>query len=266
MISDTIALLPAYPTVFWVAAVIAVILIGISKAGFGAGIGVVATPLIALTISAADAAALLLPLLIVADFFAFYQYHSRFDKSNLLVLVPGALIGIALGWFFFGYFSHNERILKIGIGLLALSFVSFQLLRTVLLGLLEKRTPKPVEGVFWGAMAGFVSTLAHVGGPPVLVHLLPQKLPRDRFVGTTIIFFMIMNLVKLIPYGQLGLLRIGNLFTIILLAPLAYVGVKIGVWLNTHFTDQWFNRVIYAVLFLTGLQLIAGKSLLHMLF
>jgi len=98
------------------------------------------------------------------------------------------------------------------------------------------------------------------------MHLLPQKLPRDVFVGTTVIFFTIVNLVKLIPYSHLGLLRLDNLTVVVLLAPLAYVGVKIGVMLNRRFTDLWFNRVIYFVLTLTALQLIAGRNIIQMVF
>jgi uncharacterized membrane protein YfcA len=258
--------LPSYPMEFWPAAVVAVLLVGVSKGGFGSGIGVAATPIIALTISAADAAALLLPLLIVADTFAVRQYYQRFDKSNLIQLTIGALIGIAVGWFYFGYFSHNERILKLGIGLLALAFVIFQLGRTILMGALVKRKPRKSEGVFWGMLAGFVSTLAHVGSPPVLIHLLPQKLARDIYVGTMVLFFMIMNVVKLAPYAQLGLLRIGNLAAILLLSPLAYAGVKLGVMLNRRFSDLWFNRVIYCALALTAVQLIAGRSIVHLFF
>jgi len=86
--------LPDYPTVFWLAATAAVLLVGISKGGFGSGIGVAATPLIALTISAAEAAALLLPLLLVADSFAIRHYFWRFDKRNLFHLLIGALAGI----------------------------------------------------------------------------------------------------------------------------------------------------------------------------
>lgn len=258
--------LPDYPSFFWLAAPAAVTLMGISKGGFGTGIGVAATPLIALTISAAEAAALLLPLLLVADAFAFRQYYRCFDKTNLVQLLTGAMGGICLGWIFFGFFRTNERILKLGIGVLALAFVLFQILRSALIGALSNRTPSPGQGVFWGAVAGFTSTLAHVGGPPVLIHLLPQKLSREIFVGTSVIFFMIMNLVKLIPYGQLGLLRVDNLMVIILLSPLAYLGVKIGVELNRRFDEVWFNRVIYIVLALTGVQLIAGRSIIAMFF
>lgn len=262
---DMTALLPDYPAEFWVTAILAVTLIGISKAGFGAGIAVVATPLVALTISAADAAALLLPLLIVADMLAIGQYRNCFDRRNLAVLIPGSIVGIVLGWWFFGYFLDNERMLKIGIGILAASFVLFQIGRRLIFGLIEKRTPNPVEGMFWGTVSGFVSTLAHAGGPPIMIHLLPQKLARDRYVGTVAIFFTITNLVKLIPYAQLGMIRVGNFYTIALLAPLAYIGVKIGKQLNARFSDQWFNRAIYTILALTAVQLIVGKSMISMI-
>jgi uncharacterized protein len=257
--------LPQYPIAFWISALASVALIGISKAGFGAGIGVIATPLMALTIPTAEAAALLLPILIISDFMAIQQYRARFDRRNLLIMVPGSLLGIAAGWFFFGYFSGNERILKIGIGVLALAFVAFQLFHALLLGVIAKRKPGIGEGVFWGALSGFTSTLAHVGSPPALVYLLPQNLPRDIYVGTTIYFFTITNVVKLVPYAQLNLLPASNLYTILLLLPVALLGVKLGARLNHHCSDTWFNRIVYGMLLLTGIQLIIGGNFFNML-
>jgi uncharacterized membrane protein YfcA len=258
-------MLPDYPTAFWVTAVIAIVMIGIAKAGFGGGVGILATPLMALTISVPEAAALLLPLLIVADIFSINHYRTRFDRRSIKLMLPGAVLGITVGGFFFGYFSDNERILQIGIGVLALIFVLFQFTRSIILGIFEQRHPHPAEGVLLGSIAGFTSTLAHAGGPPAIIYLLPQKMPREIFVGTTVIFFAAVNLIKLIPYTSLGLLRVGNLMTIILLAPLAYVGVKMGIYLNKRFADVWFNRVVYTVLFFTGIQLVLGRSLISLL-
>lgn len=255
-----------YPPAFWVCAVAAIAVMGIAKGGFGAGIGVLATPLMSLTISVTDAAALMLPLLIACDVFAVYQYRTRFDRRNIKLLLPGALIGIVIGSVFFGYFRDNPRILKVGIGCLAVAFVLFQAFRSTILGALEKRRPPAVEGVLMGAVAGFTSTLAHAGGPPVAIYLLPQKLPRHLFVGTSVIFYAVVNAVKLIPYISLGLLRLGNLKTILLLSPLTFGGVRLGIYLNRRFTDRWFERLIYTVLLLTGLQLVLGRSLLGLLF
>ncbi|MCC9077968.1 sulfite exporter TauE/SafE family protein [Litorilinea aerophila] len=257
--------LPHYPPMFWVTAVLAIVLIGVAKAGFGGGVGVIATPLMALTISVTDAAALLLPLLIIADIFSLRHYWHTYDRPSIQRMLPGAIVGILLGALFFGYFSDNERVLKVGIGVLALAFVAYQAGRSLLLGALTKTQPPAIAGVFLGAAAGFTSTLAHAGGPPATIYLLPQRLPRDIFVGTNVIFFSALNLIKLIPYAYLGLLRVGNLTTILILSPLAYLGVRLGVYLNRRFSDRWFNRLVYTLLFLTGVQLILGRNLLDLL-
>jgi uncharacterized protein len=240
-------------------------MVGISKAGFGGGVGAVATPLMALTISVTDAAAILLPLLIIADFFSLRHYWKVYDRHSMKLLLPGGLIGIMIGALFFGYFSDNERILKMGLGAIALAFVMFQVIRSLLLGAMIKSRPADPVGVALGVAAGFTSTLAHAGGPPATMYLLPQQLPRHLFVGTNVLFFALLNLVKLAPYAYLGLLRVGNITTILILAPLAYVGVRLGVYLNKRFTDRWFNRLVYSLLFLTGLELVTGRSIIHFL-
>jgi uncharacterized membrane protein YfcA len=258
--------LPDHSTGFWISAICAVILIGIAKAGFGAGVGVLATPLMALTMPVAEAAALLLPLLIISDIFAVANYRFHFDRRNIKLMLPGAFVGIMLGGVFFGYFMSKEQILKVGIGILSVAFVIFQLARSSILGAIEKRRAHGAEGVVMGAIAGFTSTLAHAGEPPVIVYLLPQKLSPTLFVGTTVIFFAFTNIVKLIPYGSLGLLKVGNLTTTALLSPLCYIGIKLGVCLNKYFSETWFKRFVYGALFLTGVQLIAGKSLIALYF
>ena len=244
----------------------AILLVGIAKAGFGGGVGVIATPLVALTIPVSEAAALMLPLLILADLFTLRQYHHSFDRTSIKLMLPGALVGILLGGLLFGFFSHNERMMEIIIGMIALLFVLFQATRAIIFGMLEQYRPPAAVGVLMGAAAGFTSTLVHAGAPPTRIYLLPQKLPRDVFVGTSIIFFAIVNVVKLIPYSYLGLLRVGNLTTIALLAPLCYIGVKLGVRLNGRFSEYWFNIFVYVMLFLTGVQLVLGQSLIGLVF
>jgi len=242
------------------------ILIGISKASFGGGVGAVATPILALTIPVIEAAAILLPILIVADLFSMRHYWKVYDQASLRVLLPGALVGIVLGAIFFGYFSDNERTLKLILGVVSLLFVAYQVARSLILGALVKSKPPQWAGVFLGGVAGFTSTLAHAGGPPATIYLLPQQLPRNLFVGTSVIFFFTLNIVKLVPYAMLGLLRVGNLSTILLLAPITFLGVQLGVWLNRRFSDKYFNRVIYALLLLTGIELVSGVNVVNWLF
>jgi len=256
--------LPDYPTGFWVMAALVMLLIGVGKSGFGGGLGALATPLLALTIPVADAAALLLPLLIIMDLFTVPYYRQRFSRHHLRILLLGALIGIAIGAYYFETLSHNERAMRMGIGALAISFVLIQIGRSLILGALSEKRPSAGLGWLMGAVGGFASTLAHAGGPPVTIYLVPQKLPRDQYVGTIAILFAIVNLVKLIPYAYLGLLRVSNVTTVLLLAPLAYLGVRLGVFLNQRFTDTWFMRFIYAFLFMTGIELLTGWNLVDL--
>jgi hypothetical protein len=244
----------------------AVVLMGIAKAGFGGGIGLIATPLLALVLPVSDAAALMLPLLIACDGFAVRHYLRSFHSSSIKRLLPGALVGVFVGSFFFTFFGNHEQILRVGLGVLALSFVIFQIGRNLLDDTIKKYQPGTAVGLLMGAFSGFTSTIAHAGAPPVIVYLLPQKLPKLQFVGTTVIFFALLNLIKVPPYWALGLFHVDIFKLTLLLSPLAYIGVRLGVFLNKQFSDVWFNRVIYILLVLTAIQLITNKLIFFDLF
>ena len=266
MLQSVMDLLPHHSILFWISASCAVTMVGISKAGFGAGVGVISTPLMALTISVSDAAALLLPLLVLCDIVAVYAYGTGFHRRSIKVLLPGAIVGIAIGGLFFGYFIGMDRSMRVGIGVLAILFVIFQAARAYIMGALKEHRPHAAEGLLIGAISGFTSTLAHAGGPPLAVYLLPQRLSPSLYVGTSVIFFAVTNALKLIPYGVLGMLKVGNITTIALLAPLTYVGVQLGLYLNNRVSPKWFNRVVYGVLFVSGLDLIGIPKLVSGLF
>ena len=116
----------------------------------------------------------------------------------------------------------------------------------------ERSTPK---GLFWSAFSGLTSTIAHAGGPPLSVYLLPQQLDKAVLVGTTVIFFAVINLVKLVPYAWLGLFDARNLATSLVLSPLAPVGIGLGVFLMRRTSERLFYRIAYALLLVVGVKL-----------
>lgn len=242
----------------WAIIMLSVLIIGISKGGFGGGLSVVATPLLAMTMPVAEAAALLLPILIAADVFLVYGYREDIDWSNMRIHLPWAILGIGAGSLAFNYLADNERAFKLVLGIISLAFVAYQGGRGVIFGRLEKTVYPHYVRAILGAITGFTSTIAHVGGPPLTISLLPQKLPRQTYVGTFLLFFLLLNLIKLIPYSYLGLLRVGNLSLTLLMLPIVGVGAVIGRWLNGRFNEQTFQIVMYVFLTLTGLQLIFG--------
>ena len=121
--------------------------------------------------------------------------------------------------------------------------------------LVERATPGRVAGSFWGALSGFTSTLAHAGGPPFAIWMLPQKLDKTTLVATSAVFFLVVNYVKLVPYAILGQLNTGNLTASLLFAPLAPLGIWLGVWLHRRISERSFYAVSYALLFGTGVKL-----------
>jgi uncharacterized membrane protein YfcA len=236
--------------IFYLCAIPAVLIFGISKGGFGGGISVVSVPLMALAVSAPQAAGILLPILCVMDLFALRKFWGNWDKANLRIMIPASIVGIVLGTFLFS--SLSEAHVRLLIGLLAVGF-----------GLNYWRTgesrPKTsvnrVKGSFWSALAGFTSFGSHAGGPPISVYLLPQKLSPGLYMGTRTIFFTVTNYLKLIPYFWLGQLHVGNLSTSLVLLPLAPLGVGLGYYLHQKISPVLFYQIINIFLIVTGAKL-----------
>lgn len=237
---------------FYVAAIPALLITGISKAGFGTGLGILAVPLIALTIPASQAAAIMLPILCVMDLAALWAYRGRWSRENMKIMLPGGLVGIVLGALTFRYV--NEAGLKLVLGAIAIGFLLQRWLGKA--SPAETTKPTPGKGYFWSTLSGYTSTLAHAGGPPLSIYLLPQRMDKALLVGTTVVFFTAMNYVKLIPYALLGLFDGSNLSTSAGLVPLGVFGILCGVWLRKVIPELLFYRLCYAFLFVTGVKLL----------
>ncbi len=239
---------------FYVAAVPAVFLVGMSKGGFGGGLGTLGVPLMALVISPVQAAGILLPILCLMDLFSLWAYRGLWIREELLVLVPAALLGIAAGTLLFD--AMSPAAIRLLVGVVAIVFT----LHYVLAWRGGKRVsprdyPRPV-GIIAGTTAGFTSFIAHAGGPPVSMYLLRRPLGRTDFVATTVLFFTVVNYTKLVPYAWLGQLAPANLMTSLVLAPLAPLGVYTGVYLHKRVSDRLFFGVVYVLLAVVGIKLV----------
>lgn len=237
---------------FYALAIPAVLLTGISKGGFGGALAGVGVPIMALAISPLQAAAVLLPLLCLMDLVGVRAYAGQWDVPNLRIMLPGALLGIGIGALTFGALSEDA--IRIFIGGIAVVFTVVNWLGVVAQqGASGLSTTK---GTLWSALSGMTSFIAHAGGPPAMIYLLPQQLDKVRFVATMSVFFTFVNAVKLVPYAWLGQLSGDNLVTSLVLAPLVPLGVKLGIWLQHRVNHQWFYRISTVCLFATGLQLV----------
>ena len=235
---------------FYFIASIGVILFGISKGGFAGPIAILSLPIMTLAMSPVMAAAILLPVLLIMDVIAMYLYWKTWDMKNIKIIIPPALIGIFIGAMTFNYSSDDS--IRIIIGTIAILFI--------LLSIIQKNNllikPTKTKGTFWSLVAGYTSFLIHSGGTPVNLYLLPQKLNKTIYVGTMTLTFLIINVIKLVPYYYLDLFVISNIKASLILSPLAPISIYLGYYLHKKVNEEIFYFFIYLFLAVGGVKLI----------
>ena len=179
-------------------------------------------------------------------------YWGQWSSADLRLMLFGAIFGVLIGSLAFGMMP--EWTIKLAVGSIAVAFTLHRLWKRGKEGVGWE--PGRIAGWIAGLFAGLTSTLAHAGGPPVLVYLFGRKLPKEQFVGTMATFFTIVNLTKLIPYVALHLFTSDVLHLCLLLSPLVPLGVWLGVKLQRHVPERPFFIITVALLGLSGLQLI----------
>src|SRR3954454_12129866 len=235
---------------FYAFAVPAVVFLGLSKGGFS-GIGMVSTPLLAIIMSPLEAAAILLPIILVQDVVSVWVYRRVWDPWNLKVMIPGCVVGVGMAWLLAAYVSDGA--IRLVVGLIALGFVGYAFFRHMLPG--EPPRPRAWHGVFWGGLSGFTTTLIQIGAPPYYAFVLPQRLEKMIYVGTTVMFFAAANTMKIVPYAALGQFSTAGLATSLLLFPLAIATNYLGIWLVRVTPEKIFYQITNVLVLLIGLEL-----------
>lgn len=236
---------------FFILAGIAAFCVGLAKGGV-ANAASISVPLLALVISPITAAALLLPIFVVADFAALWFYRRSYSLPNLYLLVPSAIVGVVFGWTFAAYIS--DVMAGIAVGLIGIWFCLREWLKHK-----DDVEPAPtnvVKGMFWGWVAGLASFISHSGSPPVQAYLLPQRLDKLIFAGTMTYFFIIINMVKIVPYYFLDQFDGRFLNVTLYLLPVGLLGTFLGVKMVRKMPEKIFYSIIYVLLFLVSVQLI----------
>jgi uncharacterized membrane protein YfcA len=236
---------------FYAVAIPAVLMLGISKSGFGAGFGSLAVPLMALTVTVPQAAAILMPVLLMTDLMGLAVFRKNFDRALLSFLIPFGLVGTLIGALLFKVL--DARIVAGVVGLCTLLFLAQRLLFPPKA---DSRPPPRWLGAVLTVTSGFTSFVAHAGAPPISAYVIPLRLAPITFAATMSIFFFAINLAKWIPYAWLGLFGGSTLPTSLVLLPMAPIGVWLGVRLAKRISPVLFYRLVYLGMFLTGSKLV----------
>ena len=239
---------------FYAAAIPAVIFVGLSKGGFGGAMALIGLPLMALVVSPIKAAAIMLPILIVMDIVSLWTWRGVFDPKTLKIMLPAGMVGIGIGWATASWVTAGE--VRLLVGTVALLFAADYLRQRLFVRNAEAKPHNAVKGTFWGVIAGFTSFVSHAGGPPYQFYALPLGQEPKLYVGTSVIFFAIVNAVKLLPYFALGQFDPGNLATSAVLMPIAPVATLAGAWIVRRIDRTIFYPFMYMMIFLVGLKLV----------
>jgi uncharacterized protein len=234
-------------------AYLGVFLIGLSKAGFATGLGMLTTPLLATVIPAREAIGVVLPLLILSDLITISLFRKNWRLALIRWPLFGAVLGIAIAMFFVK--SVPDHLLKLSIGGAGIFLTGLLIIRNVWYPA-KTWNPSPTQASGVGAMAGFTSTLAHAAGPVMALFFMAQKIDKAVFVASNGLFFTLNNLMKLPPYLASGLINAQTLKMDLRFLPMIPLGVFTGWLLNRFLPQRHFNILVYALLLLTSAHLI----------
>jgi uncharacterized membrane protein YfcA len=237
---------------FYAAAVPAVVTVGLAKGGF-AGLGSLAVPILTLVLSPVQAAAIVLPILISQDLVSVWVFRSLWDLKLVAILMAGGVIGVVLGFLLAK--SVSEAGVETALGAISFAF-GLQRLWLERKGNAVKPWLAPAwVGVMFGIVSGFTSQIAHAGAPPTQMYLMPRQLSRDTFLGTTTLFFALLNWIKVPAYLALGQLTPNNLVLAATMLPLAIVSTIVGAKLARKVAGPMFYRLVYVLMVLLGAKL-----------
>jgi uncharacterized protein len=246
---------------FYYAAIPAVILVGLAKGGMGDALSLIGLPFLALVVSPVQAAAILLPILIFMDMISLVIWRRHGDWTTLKIMLPGALAGIALGWATSALVPGN--VLRVVIGVVTILFCLRYFWNNFGPGrgkVVPPHGQRPVRATLWGAFSGYGSFVAHAGGAPFQIYVLPLQMPPREYTGTSARFFAILNAVKLIPYFALGQLDTQNLAASATLLPFAPLATIAGAWCVKRMQPKIFYPFMYAMALIAAV-LIAREGL-----
>ncbi|HEX7010466.1 MAG TPA: sulfite exporter TauE/SafE family protein [Phycisphaeraceae bacterium] len=225
----------------------AAILVGIAKAGFGGGIGILAVPLMALVLPPQDMLGVMLPVLMFGDVMSLPHHWGGHSQRHFAWLIVGAAMGIAVGTLLLWWLRQTHamaQVLNLVIGGVCLAMVAVQCYRLVG-GRLPRIPPHPLAGRVTGLVAGVASTLTHAAGPVISIYLLEQRLEKRKLVGTAVLFAFVGNLLKLPTYLGLGLISRHTMGQSLWCLPLVMLGTFSGAWLHHRVPERPFAAVIY---------------------
>jgi uncharacterized membrane protein YfcA len=230
----------------------AVMTIGFMKGAFGGGFAIIGIPLLAFVMDPVEAGSLLAPLFVAMDLFALRFWRpNTWSRPDLALLVPGLLVGVATGYLVLRYVDRHLVEVLMAVTTLLFAFLWWRGKSGAAV-----RPPSKPKAIAAGTASGITTMVAHSGGPPLAMYLLPLGLPKEIYAGTTSLFFTIGNLVKAGPWLAVGDLSADFWLLMTACLPAAFFGVWAGWKLHARLNQEQLYRLCYGLLVITALKLL----------
>ena len=225
---------------------------GFIKAGLPS-LGALLSATVALVFPPRDALGITLCFLLLGDTVAVALYWRLAHWQELRKMVVPVLLGIILGALLLN--SLDNARLGPAIGIVVLLLVALEPVRPQLtqLALQHPRTARSCSGT----LAGVATTIGNAAGPILTIYFLVLKLDKKAFIGTGSIFFLFVNVAKLPVFLSQDIFQLYYFSSILLCAPMVYVGAIGGRKFLEWISQLWFNRVVLFFTALAGIWLLA---------
>ena len=246
---------PLSPTL-WIVAFVGAFILGLAKGGV-MGVNNITIALFALIFPPKLSIGIILLLLVVGDWGAFYFYRRHAVWKYLLPTVPWTIAGVLFGWRLLDTLDGREVGRLIGICLLVL--MGFHVYRRYVL--IRESAIDRIPHTWWfigivGFLAGFTSTVANAAAPIMMLFFLAVGLPKLQFLGTGAWFFIFLNLFKIPFYWSIDLITAEVILLDLKLAPIVFLGVIVGRRIVLKIPQRGFEMFALAITVLASLRLV----------
>ncbi|MBT3359468.1 MAG: sulfite exporter TauE/SafE family protein [Rhodospirillales bacterium] len=170
----------------------------------------------------------------------------------LLALIGGTALGVQV------LVSIDPRIVARILGIILVAFIAVQFFPSSL------RIPASAErgiSIGIGIVAGILGGLSSLFGPLLVMLMVALRLPKDLFVSAVALLFftgMVPLFLGLVAHGILGT---DELIASVASALPVLAGLALGRSVRNRISQTTFEKVLYAVLVLIGLNLIRRSFL-----
>lgn len=230
--------------------IVSAVLIGINKTAIP-GIGVLPVVLLTMAFPARLSTGLQLIMLAMTDLLAVAWYRRHADWKIVLRLLPWAFAGLALGSWTLRYVS--DEAMRPLLGAIVLILAALNLLRARLAP--EKIPSGSAVAGACGVTLGFTTQVANAAGPVAAIYFLAMKLPKEKYMGCSAWFFLIINWTKLPIFLWEGRITMEALKIDLVMIPFLLIGAALGILLLSKMPQKLFENIIQVLVVATAIKL-----------